>query len=241
MKASLFITCLVDNLFPQVGESMVRVLRKLGVEVYFPEDQTCCGQPAFNSGFHRDARMVAKRFLTVFDKEDCAIVCPSGSCTSMVKVFYKELFKDDGRSLQVAERLSSRTYEFSEFLVRVLQVEDVGASYNGKVTYHDSCHLLRELRIKDEPRRLIKSVKGVDFIEMNLHDACCGFGGTFSVKFPEVSISILDEKIRSIVESGADTVVSTDMGCLMHIGGVISRRKIPVKVMHLAELLASQF
>jgi L-lactate dehydrogenase complex protein LldE len=240
MRVSLFITCLVDNLFPQIGEGMVRVLRRLGVKVGFLEDQTCCGQPAFNSGFHRDARVVAERFLRVFDKEECAIVCPSGSCTSMVRVFYRELFKDDKGLLGVAERLSSRTYEFSEFLVRVLGVENVGASYEGRVTYHDSCHLLRELRIKDEPRKLIRAVKGVDFVEMDLHDACCGFGGTFSVRLPEVSISILDEKIRSIIESGADTVVSTDMGCLMHIGGAMRRRGIPVKVMHVAELLSSR-
>ncbi|MER3445675.1 MAG: Fe-S oxidoreductase [Candidatus Dadabacteria bacterium] len=239
MKTSLFITCLVDIFFPQVGESMVRVLKSLGVEIDFPEDQTCCGQPAFNSGFHHDAKEVAKRFLSVFNRSGF-IVSPSGSCTSMVRVFYKELFKNEPKMIEVLDNISSRTYEFSEFLVNVLRVEDVGAIYNGKVTYHDSCHLLRELRIKDEPRKLIKSVKGVEFIEMNLHDACCGFGGTFSVKFPDVSASILDEKIENIVKSGADTIVSTDMGCLMQIGGALSRRGIPIKTMHIAELLASR-
>ena len=238
-KVSLFITCLVDNFFPQVGESMVKVLRKLGVDVSFPVDQTCCGQPAFNSGFQHDAKALAKRFLSVFNDDNNYVVCPSGSCTTMVRIFYRELLKEDPKELELANRLASRTYEFSEFLTNVLNVEDVGASYSGKVTYHDSCHLLRELRIRDEPRKLIKSVKGIDFVEMNMHDACCGFGGTFSIKFPGVSISMLEEKINSIVESGADTVVSTDMGCLMHIGGAISRRKIPVKVMHIAELLAS--
>jgi L-lactate dehydrogenase complex protein LldE len=158
----------------------------------------------------------------------------------MVKIFYRELLKKEPKELELADGLALRTHEFSEFLTKVLHVEDVGASYSGKVTYHDSCHLLRELGIRDEPRKLIKSVKGIDFVEMNLHDACCGFGGTFSIKFPGVSISMLEEKINSIVESGADTVVSTDMGCLMHIGGAISRRKIPVKVMHIAELLASK-
>jgi len=237
-KVSLFITCLVDNFFPQVGDSMVKVLSKLGVDMNFPDDQTCCGQPAFNSGFQHDARALAKRFLSIFDDDNSYVVCPSGSCTTMVKIFYRELLKEEPKELELANRLASRTYEFSEFLTNVLHVEDVGASYSGKVTYHDSCHLLRELGIRDEPRKLIKSVRGIDFVEMNLHDACCGFGGTFSIKFPGVSISMLEEKINSIVESGADTVVSTDMGCLMHIGGAISRRKIPVKVMHIAELLA---
>lgn len=237
-KVSLFITCLVDNFFPQVGDSMVKVLSKLGVDMNFPDDQTCCGQPAFNSGFQHDARVLAKRFLSIFDDDNSYVVCPSGSCTTMVKIFYRELLKEEPKELELANRLASRTYEFSEFLTNVLHVEDVGASYSGKVTYHDSCHLLRELGIRDEPRKLIKSVRGIDFVEMNLHDACCGFGGTFSIKFPGVSISMLEEKINSIVESGADTVVSTDMGCLMHIGGAISRRKIPVKVMHIAELLA---
>jgi len=237
IKVSLFITCLVDILFPQVGVSMVKVLKRLGVEVDFPEEQTCCGQPAFNSGFRQDAKVLAKRFISIFS-QDGFIVSPSGSCTSMVRVFYKELFHDDQKLLEMVDLLSSRTYEFSEFLVNVLKVDDVGATYNGRVTYHDSCHALRELRVQNEPRKLIKSVKGVDFVEMKFPDTCCGFGGTFSVKFPDVSVSILDEKIESIIESGADTVVSTDMGCLMQIGGAINRRKLPVKTIHIAELLA---
>ena len=238
IKVSLFITCLVDILFPQVGVSMVKVLKRLGVEVDFPEEQTCCGQPAFNSGFREDAKVLAKRFISIFN-QDGFIVSPSGSCTSMVRVFYKELFHDDQKLLEMVDLLSSRTYEFSEFLVNVLKVDDVGATYNGRVTYHDSCHALRELRVQNEPRELIKSVKGVDFVEMKFPDTCCGFGGTFSVKFPDVSVSILDEKIESIIESGADTVVSTDMGCLMQIGGAINRRKLPFKTIHIAELLAS--
>lgn len=240
IKVSLFITCLIDIFFPQVGESIVKILKNSGAKVNFPKDQTCCGQPAFNSGFQEDARAVAKRFVSIFDKDDSKfIISPSGSCTSMVKVFYKELFKDDPQMLEIIYKVSSRTYELSDFLVNVLNTEDVGAVYKGKVTYHDSCHLLRELRIKDEPRKLIKSVKGIEFIEMNMPDVCCGFGGTFSLKFPDVSASILDEKIENIVKSGADTVVSTDMGCLMQIGGVLSRRGIPIKTMHIAELLAS--
>ena len=218
---------------------MVKVLRRLGVDLDFHNDQTCCGQPAFNSGFQSDSKVLARRFLSIFDRDEY-IVCPSGSCTAMVKIFYMDLFRDDPKLLAVAEKVSSRVFEFSDFVVNVLNREDVGSRFNGKVTYHDSCHLLRELHIHDEPRRLIRSVRGVEFIEMKLHDECCGFGGTFSVKYPDISVSILDEKIESIVNTGADTLVSTDMGCLMHIGGVLSRRKISVKAMHISELLASE-
>lgn len=247
IKAYIFITCLVDIFFPEVGESLVKVLNDLGVEVDFIEEQTCCGQPAFNSGYQKDARVVAERFLSIFEKalnndpnKDIYIVCPSGSCTSMVKVFYEELFKNSPETLKKVAHVKENTYEFSEFLVKVLNTVDVGAEYNGKVTYHASCHLLRELRVKDGPRELINSVKGVEFKEMEMHDACCGFGGTFSIKFPNVSVSMLDEKTECIVKSGADTVVSADMGCLMNIEGALSRRKIPIKVMHLAQLLASK-
>jgi L-lactate dehydrogenase complex protein LldE len=247
IKVYIFITCLIDTFFPKVGESMVKVLRNLGVEVDFIEEQTCCGQPAYNSGYQEDAKAVAGRFLSVFDKalksdpdRETYIVCPSGSCTSMVKVFYQDLFKNTPELLNNVSYVKGRTYEFSEFLVKVLKTHDVGAEYEGVVTYHDSCHLLRELRINEGPRQLINSVKGVELREMEMHDACCGFGGTFSVKFPKVSGSMLDEKIECIVNSGADTVVSADMGCLMNIEGALSRREIPIKVMHLAELLASR-
>lgn len=247
MKAYLFITCLVDTFFPQIGEDMVKVLDRLGVDLEFPEEQTCCGQPAFNSGYRDDARIVAERFVNIFDQalknsqeEDSYIVCPSGSCTTMIKVFYQELFANDPVSLDKLKNITSRTYEFSEFLVKVLKRTDLGAEYGGAVTYHDSCHLLRELGVKSEPRRLIEGVKGARLREMEMHDACCGFGGTFSIKFPKVSVSMLDEKIESIVNSGADTVVSCDMGCLMNIDGALSRRGIPVKAMHIAELLASR-
>ncbi|MCZ6865364.1 MAG: (Fe-S)-binding protein [Candidatus Dadabacteria bacterium] len=247
IKVYIFITCLVDTFFPEVGESMVKVLKELGVEVDFIEEQTCCGQPAYNGGYQDDARAVAERFLSIFDKalnndpnKDIYIVCPSGSCTSMVKVFYEDIFKNSPELLNKVRFISENTFEFSEFLVKVLKTVDVGAEYKGVITYHDSCHLLRELKIKDGPRELIKSVKGVKFKEMELHDACCGFGGTFSIKFPNVSVSMLDEKIECILNSGADTLVSSDMGCLMNIGGALSRRNIPIKVMHLAELLASR-
>ena len=180
VKVNLFITCLVDNLFPQVGESMVKVLNRVGVSnITFPESQTCCGQPAFNSGYQKEAREVAVKFLRDFN-EDGYIVCPSGSCVSMVKVFYKELFEDDERYRKSAESVAGRTYEFTDFLINVLGIKDVGAKYNCTATYHDSCHALRELGINEEPRKLLENVTGLKLIEMNMHDACCGFGGTFS-------------------------------------------------------------
>jgi len=240
-KAYLFVTCLVDNFFPQVAESVVCVLRRLGIEVEFVEGQTCCGQPAFNSGFWQDARTVAKRFLSVFDREKNGfIVCPSGSCTSMVRIFYRELFKERDKEYGSVVNVSKRVYEFSEYIVNVLKETDVGAFYRGRVAYHGSCHLIRELGIREEPIKLIRSVRGIDFVEMTNYDVCCGFGGTFSIKFPELSAAIVEDKIQSIVESRADTLVSTDMGCLMHIGGIISRRNLPIRVMHIAELLASR-
>jgi len=246
MKVYLFVTCLVDTFFPAVGDGMVKVLDRLGVEVEFPEGQTCCGQPAFNSGYREDALAVAERFVKIFGEaleaggdEESYIVCPSGSCATMVKVYYKELFANKPILLDKLNTIAEKTYEFSEFLIKVMKTADVGAGYKGVVTYHDSCHLLRELGVKDEPRRLIEAVDGIEFREMDMHDACCGFGGTFSIKFPRVSVSMLDEKIDCIIGSGADTLVSSDMGCLMNIKGALTRRKIPVKVMHIAELLAN--
>ena len=215
---------------------MVAVLRKLGVEVDFPAGQTCCGQPAFNYGFRSEAKKVARHFISVFEGDN-PIVAPSGSCAAMVKVFYPDLFRDDPQSYQQAEALSARVYEFSQFLVKVLGVEDVGAAYSGRVTYHDSCHLLRKLGIREEPRRLIQAVKGVELVEMEHSEACCGFGGAFSVKLPHISEAILREKIENIQASGAEAVVANDTGCLMHIAGALSRRRLPVRAIHLAELL----
>ena len=247
IKVYLFITCLVDTFFPEVGESMVKVLEDLDIEVDFIEEQTCCGQPAYNSGYQEDAKAVAERFLNIFDRalnddkdKDIYIVCPSGSCTTMVKVFYQELFKKSPESLAKTDNIANKTYEFSDFIVNALNVKDVGAEYYGSVTYHDSCHMLRELRVKDAPRELIKSVKGAKLKEMELHDACCGFGGTFSIKYPHVSVSMLEEKIESIIRSEADAVISADMGCLMNIQGALARRNIPIKVMHIAQLLAQR-
>jgi len=239
MKVSLFITCLVDQLFPQVGVSMVEVLRRLGVELDFPEAQTCCGQPAFNSGYRAEARELAERFIKVFD-DSHYIVTPSGSCASMVKVFYADLFEDDAAKRERARRLAAHTYEFSEFLINVLKVEDVGARFRGRVALHQSCHLLRELNVRTEPLKLLSAVRDIELVELERADACCGFGGLFAIKYAQISGGILQEKIDCIKRSGADVIVASDMGCLMHINGGLSRQRIPVRTMHIAELLAGK-
>jgi L-lactate dehydrogenase complex protein LldE len=270
VKVALFVPCFVDQFFPQVGVSAVKVLRKLGHEVVFPSEQTCCGQPAFNSGYWDEARSLAHRFVDVFEREKCdAVVSLSGSCTAMVRNFYPELLLKksgyggagvppvhsiDGQTGRLphhsfsnnalATRLNKireNTFEFSEFLVERTGVTDVGAKFDGKATYHDSCHALRELRMKDTPRILLAGVKGLELVEMRDTDQCCGFGGTFSVKFPMISTAMCESKVERIVETGAQFVISTDSSCLMQIQGLLDRRKIPIKSLHLAEVLGLKF
>jgi L-lactate dehydrogenase complex protein LldE len=239
VRVGLFVTCLGDEFFPEVGEQVVKILRRLGVEIAFNAAQTCCGQPAFNTGYREEARDVAARNLELFEDVDY-VVAPSGSCTSMVRVFYKELFSEDPARLEKAKRLQAKFYEFSELLVNVLKVEDVGASFPHRVTYHDACHLLRELGVENEPRRLIRAVRGIEVVEMQDFKLCCGFGGTFSVKFPEVSVAMAADKVRAAMEAGAEYLVANDSGCLMHLAGYIHRQGLPLKTLHLAELLAKQ-
>jgi len=237
MRVSLFVTCLVDQLWTSIGVSSVEVLRRVGCEVEFEQRQTCCAQPAFNTGYRKEARAVARRFIEIYEESDAeAIVSTSGSCTAMVR-HYPELFADDPEWLPRAKTIAARTHELSSFLVRVLEVEDVGASWNGKLTWHDACHGLRDLNLKHEPRTLIRNVRGAEFVELENADACCGFGGTFSVKYPEISVAILDQKIDAIERAGVQAVVSGDASCLMQIGGRLSRKGSAVRVMHLAELL----
>lgn len=239
MKIALFVTCLVDQLWSNIGTSCVAVLRRVGCEVEFDDRQTCCGQPAFNTGYRDEARQVARRFIEIFEESKAdAIVSPSGSCTAMVHHF-TELFREDPSWLARAQAVAARTHEFSSFLIRVLEVEDVGASWQGKLTWHDACHGLRDLNIKTEPRRLIRNVRGAELIEMENAESCCGFGGTFSVKYPEISVAILDQKIEAIERAGVQAVVSSDASCLLQIGGRLSRKGSDVRVMHLAELLAN--
>ncbi len=238
-RVSLFVTCLVDQIFPRVGLAMADVLERLGYAIDFPEAQTCCGQPAFNSGYVDDARKVARHFLRVFADAEY-IVVPSGSCTAMVSHHFAQLFQDSPSELKQAEEISKRVFEFSQFLTNVARVDDVGAKLERVVTYHDSCHALRELRIHDGPRRLLRNVKGLELREMDAAQECCGFGGTFSVKFAQLSTAMAQTKVDSIARTGAATVVSIDSSCLMQLAGVLERQKMTVNTMHLAEVLASR-
>jgi len=236
-KVTLFIQCLVDVMYPEVGEAMLKIFRKLDIAVDCPVDQTCCGQPAFNSGYHRQARVAARRFIRLFEDAQ-SIVCPSGSCVHMVRHHYPELFRDDPVWLGRAERIRDKTFELTEYLVDVLGVDDLDARFDGKITYHDSCHPLRGLGIMEQPRRLISKVGGADFIEMQNSDQCCGFGGAFAVKYPEISTAMVEDKVSNIIATGADAVVGVDMSCLMNIQGLLSLKKSDLKIMHIAELLA---
>ena len=235
-KATLFITCIIDQMYPQVGVSVVKVLRRLGVEVDFPMDQTCCGQPVYNSGFTHQSRKLAQRVLRQF--KDCRyVVVPSGSCAAMMRVFYLDLFKHDPELLQQAQDLSAKVYEFSEYLVKVLGVGEVGAEYSGSATYHPSCHLLREVGVREEPLELLRRVQGLELRELPQAETCCGFGGTFAVKFPHISEAMLADKANNVMSTGADTLVSCDMGCLMNVEGALSRQGSDIKVRHLAQIL----
>lgn len=238
MRAALFITCLTDLFFPETGEDVVRLLRRLGVQVTFPKGQTCCGQPAYNSGFHQDTRALARHFFEVFGDSE-VIVSPSGSCVAMVREGYPRLFAGDPVWERRAQAVAARTFELSEFLVDVLRVEDVGARWSGTVTYHDACHTARSLGVREQPRRLLRHVQGLELVEMSHSDFCCGFGGSFSVRMPDISGAMLDEKMSHIQASGAPTVVTTDAGCIMNISGGLRRRGLPVQVLHLANILAS--
>jgi len=235
-KASLYVTCIIDQLYPEVGVSVVRVLRKLGVQVDFPPDQTCCGQPLFNSGYATQARQLAERVLHSF-KDATYVVVPSGSCAAMMRVFYLDLFEDDPVMHRRAQEFSSKVYEFSEFLVKVLNVTSIDAHAEGTATYHPGCHLLRELGVREEPQKLLANVDGLDMVDLPDAEACCGFGGTFSVKYPHISEGMVANKVTNVLATGADTLVSCDMSCLMNIGGALSRQQHPVNVKHLAQML----
>jgi L-lactate dehydrogenase complex protein LldE len=231
------ITCLGDMFFPEVGVAMVKLLRRLGVTVEFPQGQTCCGMPLFNSGYHRDAALVAQRTVGLFAGAEHVVV-PSGSCAWMVKTEYPGLLKDDPALKAAAEVLAKKTYELSQFLVDVLGVTSVESSFRGKVAYHDSCHLLRGLGESRAPRTLLKGVKGCELVELPGSDECCGFGGSFSVRLPEVSTAVLDKKLANAEGTGADCLVACDAGCLMQMGGGLTRRGSRVRAVHLAQILA---
>lgn len=235
MKVSLFITCLSDAIYPKVGEAMARLLARYGVQLDFPKIQTCCGQPSYNSGYWDETRVAAKTILKAFNDSDF-VVSPSGSCTYMLH-HYPELFKDEPEWLDSARRLEQKTYEFTQFMVQVLGVTDVGASFPHTVTYHPSCHGTRLLGVKEEPMKLLGSVKGLQLVPLPFAEDCCGFGGTFAVKMPDISGAMVTEKVDHIRETEAEVLVGLDMACLMNIAGNLRYREEPVRVMHLAELL----
>jgi L-lactate dehydrogenase complex protein LldE len=235
-RVSLFVPCFVDQLLPEVAVDTVKVLRRVGCEVEFPGDQTCCGQPAFNTGYWNDARPCAERFLRVFKDAD-VVVCPSGSCTTMVRIFYPELLSS-GPLQAEAIALGRRTFELSEFLVKVAGVTDVGATFPHTVTYHASCHGLRELQLRDEPVQLLRQVKGLKLIEMARGDECCGFGGTFATKFASISVAMGTSKAESVAATGAEFVTAIDSSCLLHLQGILSKRHAPARTIHLATILA---
>lgn len=233
----LFVTCLVDTLYPEVGEAVVQVLQRAGVHVEFPAGQTCCGQPAYNAGLRGEARPIAMHTIRVFEQTQGPVVVPSGSCAGMIRLGYPDLFAGDAEWLPRAQALAKRTYELSEFLVDVLGVDHLGARFSGEISYHASCHLLRELGIRRQPLQLLAAVQGAELVELPQAEECCGFGGVFSVEQPEISSAMLERKIANIETCGAPLVVSCDAGCLTNINGGLQRRGLAQRAIHIAELL----
>lgn len=236
MKVALFITCLADAFYPKVGMSVVNVLQKLGVEVEFPKEQTCCGQPAYNSGFHKDAMKAAKQVILAFENSE-TVVTPSGSCAAMIHHYYPVLFESDPVWRDKAQNLADKTHEFSDFLVNVLKVEDLNAKLESTATYHHSCHMIRGLEIEEEPIALLSQVEGLTVKELPYCKDCCGFGGTFAAKMSDISERMVDEKIKNITSTGASVLIGSDLGCLMNIGGRMRRTGKEIEIMHVAEVL----
>jgi L-lactate dehydrogenase complex protein LldE len=237
MTVQLFIPCFVDQLFPDTAFNMVKVLEKAGCKVRYNPSQTCCGQPAFNAGFWDDARDVCSKFLRDFDP-NAIIVSPSASCVGFVRNYYSKLFDNSSLHNEV-KALSQNCYELSEFLVKKLDVTDFGATLHGKATYHDSCAGLRECKIKNEPRLLLQNVNGLELIEMQDVETCCGFGGTFAVKFDPISIAMAEQKVEHALATGAEYIISTDLSCLMHLQGYIENKGHALKTLHIADVLVS--
>lgn len=237
MRVQLFATCLVDTFYPETGEAVLKLLRHFGVDVIYPKEQTCCGKPPNSGGHAKQAKKAAEHFISVFKGSDPVII-PSGSCASMVKNHYPEMFQDNIRLFQAARDLSARTFELTQFLVNVLKAHERGFVGHGKITYHSSCQLTRELGVREEPLMLLRSIDGAEFAPMPAADRCCGFGGVFMGKLPEVSMALADDKLDTIIESGADTVTGCDHGCLMNISDAVKRRGSRIDVKHIAVILA---
>jgi L-lactate dehydrogenase complex protein LldE len=236
MEAGIFIPCFIDQIYPQTGLNMVKVLEKAGVRVLYNPKQSCCGQLAFNGGHHDEARCVAEKFINDF-KDYKLVVGPSASCIGMVKNYYSGMF-DNSAMHNHNRQLQGKIYELTDFLVNVLGIDDLGVEFHAKVTVHDSCAAIREYGLKDQPRQLLRKVKGLEIIEMKHTDVCCGFGGTFSVKHEAISMAMAEQKVENALATGAEIIVSTEASCLMHLQGYITKKKIPLKVMHIADILA---
>jgi L-lactate dehydrogenase complex protein LldE len=239
MKVQLFIPCFIDQLYPQVAFNTVKILEKAGCTVSYNTQQTCCGQPAFNAGFWGESKDVCTKFVQDFDGADF-IVSPSASCAGFIRNNYGKLFENNAFQ-SPAKKVSSQIFELSEFLVKILGVTALGASFNGKATFHDSCAGLRECNIKAEPRALLSQVEGLELVEMNDNETCCGFGGSFAVKYDTISVAMADQKIDNAIATEAEYIISTDMSCLMHIDGRINHNGQQIKVIHLADILASGY
>jgi L-lactate dehydrogenase complex protein LldE len=237
MKVELFIPCFVDQFSPDTGFNMVKVLEKYGCSVHYNPEQTCCGQPAFNAGHWEDAREIGEKLLNEIST-DKTLVCGAASCTSMIRNSYDLLFQNSSYHNKYRQ-LQKKNFELSEFLIDVLKLEFLDAKLNAKVAYLDSCQALNHCRIKDQPRKLLKMVEGIELVEIAGADECCGFGGTFSVNFEPISVQMADQKVRSVLNSGAEIIVSTDYACLMHLDAYIKKNNIPLRIMHLADVLAS--
>lgn len=235
MKVSLFATCLVDMFQSNIGKSTVEILERLGCKIEYPSEQTCCGQPAYSSGYVKVSKEAMKNTIRTFENAEY-IVCPSGSCANMLRD-YEHIFHGDTEWQERAQRIASKTYELTQFIVDVLKIENVGASLNGKATYHPSCHMTRLLQVKNQPLTLLQNVKGLELVELPLKENCCGFGGTFSVKMGKISEQMVDEKVSSVQKTNAHYLISSDAGCLMNIGGRINRKNINIQTLHIAEVL----
>jgi L-lactate dehydrogenase complex protein LldE len=239
MEVEIFIPCFIDQLFPQTGLNMVKVLEKAGCKVFYNPNQTCCGQPAYNAGYKIEAIKIAKKFINDF-KGDKYIVCPSASCVSMIKNNYDEFFENSALRIK-HKKIQNKVYEFTVFLTEVLKIENLGATFEATVTYHDSCSAVRGLNIKDAPRRLLSNVKGLKLVEMNESETCCGFGGTFAIKMECISSGMVDQKVENALATGAEYIVSTDSSCLLHIEGYARKQNKEIRTMHIADVLASGY
>lgn len=236
-RVGLFVTCLVDLMRPRIGFAAIELLKRAGCDVAVPHTQTCCGQPAWNSGDDRNAAAIARHVVDAFERFDF-VVAPSGSCAGMIRVHYPEALAGDSGYAQRAIALAAKTHELVSFLVRVRGMTEAAVTCDARICYHDSCSSLREMRVSDEPRQLLKTVNGLELHELRDREVCCGFGGLFSVKYPEISERMADDKIADAQNTGADIIASADLGCLLHLEGRIARRRLPLRTMHIAEILA---